>query len=145
MADKVAIDTDQFDRFRVTSPKRLHQDLYSGIEIEDHAARVSISYHALEPQKRRNPRLSRHRRHETVSGRDCMAGELRRNDSQWRGRNLLPPLLACCTGLESCGRQHTEGATLTWRNVIVAIGRRPITHVENVFDIELRLPRLIDL
>ena len=82
VADKVVIDTGQFDRFRVISPQPLHQGLDSGIEIEDHAAGVSISYHALEPDKRRYPGAAHHRRHETVSGRNCMAIELRCNDLQ---------------------------------------------------------------
>jgi hypothetical protein len=115
------IDTGQFDRFRVISPQPLHQGLDSGIEIEDHAAGVSISYHALEPDKRRNPGAAHHRRHETVSGRNCMAIELRCNDLQRENASLVSSF-ACCTGLESCPGQHTEGATLTGRNVIVAIG-----------------------
>jgi len=37
-------------------PQPVYQGLYRGIEIKDQAARVSIPYHALQPEKRRNPR-----------------------------------------------------------------------------------------
>src|SRR6187431_1501029 len=47
VADQVVIDTGQFDRFRVVSPKPLHQGLDRCIEIEDQAAGMGISYHAL--------------------------------------------------------------------------------------------------
>src|SRR5258708_5084381 len=40
VADKVVIDPGQFDRFRVISPKPLHQGLNRGIEIENQAAGV---------------------------------------------------------------------------------------------------------
>src|SRR4051794_31307271 len=55
VADQVVIDTGQFDRFRVVSPKPLHQGLDRCIEIEDQAAGMSIPYHALEPEKRCHP------------------------------------------------------------------------------------------
>src|SRR5207244_12622850 len=58
VADQVVIDTGQFDRFRVVSPKPLHQGLDRRIEIEDQAAGVSIPYHALEPEKRCHPHAS---------------------------------------------------------------------------------------
>jgi hypothetical protein len=48
------IDTGQFDRFRVISPETLHKDLDGDIEVEDQAAGLSIPYHALQPEKRRN-------------------------------------------------------------------------------------------
>ena len=54
VADKVVIDTSQFDRFRVISPKPHHQGLNRSIEIKNQAARMRISYHALQPEKRRN-------------------------------------------------------------------------------------------
>jgi hypothetical protein len=46
------MDTGQFDRFRVISPKSLRKRLNGGIEHQ--AAGVSIPYHALQPEKRRN-------------------------------------------------------------------------------------------
>src|SRR6266571_2295622 len=52
VADKVVIYAGQFDRFRVISPKPLHQGLDRAIEIENQAAGVGIPYHALEPEKR---------------------------------------------------------------------------------------------
>ena len=58
VADQVVIDTGQFDRFGVVPPKPLHQGLNRGVEIEDQAAGVGISYHALQPEKRRNPHTS---------------------------------------------------------------------------------------
>src|SRR5215213_6943035 len=58
VADQVVIDTGQFDRFRVVSPKPLHQGLDRGIEIEDQTAGVSIPYHALQPEKRCHPHTS---------------------------------------------------------------------------------------
>src|SRR5712672_4750426 len=69
VADKVVIDTSQFDRFRVVSPKPHHQGLNRGIEIENQAARMCISYHALQPEKRRNAHASRHRRDHMQTGR----------------------------------------------------------------------------
>ena len=54
VADKVVIDTSQFDRFRVISPKPHHQGLNRSIEIKNQAARMRISYHALQPEKRRH-------------------------------------------------------------------------------------------
>ena len=62
VADQIVIDTSQFDRFRVISPKTFDQGLDRGVEIEDQAAGVSISYHALQPEKRRNAHASRDRR-----------------------------------------------------------------------------------
>src|SRR5438874_3455246 len=55
VADQVVIDAGQFDRFRVIAPQPLHKGLDRGIEIEDQATGVRIPYHALEPEKRRNP------------------------------------------------------------------------------------------
>jgi hypothetical protein len=43
----------QFDRFRVISPKSLHNGLNGGFEIEDQAAGAGIPYHAPHPEKRR--------------------------------------------------------------------------------------------
>jgi hypothetical protein len=47
------MDTGQFDRFRVISPKSLHNGLKGGFEIEDQAAGAGIPYHAPDPEKRR--------------------------------------------------------------------------------------------
>ena len=69
VADEVVIDTGQFDRFGVVSPKPLHQGLDRGIEIEDQAAGVGIPYHALQPEKRRHPHTSRDRRDQMQTGR----------------------------------------------------------------------------
>jgi hypothetical protein len=47
------MDTGQFDRFRVISPKSLHNGLKGGIGIDDQAAGAGIPYHAPDPEKRR--------------------------------------------------------------------------------------------
>jgi hypothetical protein len=47
------MDTGQFDRFRVISPKSLHNGLKGGIQIEDQAAGAGIPYHAPDSEKRR--------------------------------------------------------------------------------------------
>jgi hypothetical protein len=47
------IDTGQFDRFRVISPRPLYNRLFD-VDIEENAAGVSIRYHALHPEKSRN-------------------------------------------------------------------------------------------
>src|ERR1700676_610458 len=54
VANKAVIDTAQFDRFRVISPKTRHPALNRGIEIENHAAGAGIPYHAPQPEKRRH-------------------------------------------------------------------------------------------
>ena len=46
--------------------------------------------------------------------------------------------------LEPCPCRHPEGAALTGRNVVVAIGRGPVAGVENVLDVELSAPGLVD-
>src|ERR1700728_988293 len=61
-ADQIVIDTSQFDRFRVISPETPDQCLDCGVEIEDQTAGVSISYHALQPEKRRHAHASCDRR-----------------------------------------------------------------------------------
>src|ERR1700736_3576971 len=58
VADRIRIDTGQFDRFRVISPNPLHQGLDHNIEIENQAAGIGISYHAPQPEKRDNAHAS---------------------------------------------------------------------------------------
>ncbi len=58
VADQVVIDTGQFDRFEVVSPKPLHQGLDRGIEIEDQAAGVGIRT-MLCSQKKMRTRIPR--------------------------------------------------------------------------------------
>ena len=48
-------------------------------------------------------------------------------------------------GLEPGARDHAEGAALPRRNVVIAVGRGPITGIENVLDIELSAPGLVEL
>jgi hypothetical protein len=60
VADKVVIDTGQSDRFRVlaqVAPPRPDRR----IEVEIQAAGVGLSYHALQPEKRRHTHTSRDR------------------------------------------------------------------------------------
>lgn len=53
------------------------------------------------------------------------------------------PLLTHPRHLELRDRRNAEGAGLAWRNVVVPIGRRPVTLVEDVLDIELDPPVLV--
>src|SRR6202022_1351974 len=48
-------------------------------------------------------------------------------------------------GLEPGSRYRAEGAALPWRNVVIAVGRGAITSIENVLDIELSAPGLVEL
>ena len=95
VADRIEIDTGQFDRFRVISPNPLHRGPDHNIEIENQAAGIGISYHAPQPEKRDNAHAS------------C-------------GQPSLSP--SSVMHLEPCPCRHTEGAALTRRNVVVAIG-----------------------
>jgi hypothetical protein len=52
IADEIASDTGQFDRFRVISSETLRKGL-NGVEIEDQAAGASTRYHARGPEKSR--------------------------------------------------------------------------------------------
>src|SRR6202043_1667351 len=74
-------------------------------------------------------------------GADCdRCSDLRGN----RGRTrfvCLPGFM----GLEPGSRYHAEGAALPRRNIVIAVGRRPITGIENVLDIELSAPGLVEL
>ena len=45
------IDAGQPDRFGVVTPEPLDQRLDRGVEIEDHAARMGVADHALQPEK----------------------------------------------------------------------------------------------
>src|ERR1700710_1283763 len=47
--------------------------------------------------------------------------------------------------LKSGHRRKPDGQGLAGRDVVVAISRRPITLVEDVFDVELRPPGFVDL
>jgi hypothetical protein len=87
MADRVVIDTGQFDRFEVMSPNPVRQ-IWIGYDRRSCCG--SISYHAPEPEKRRNPHRTPHRCHETVSRQPMHAVE-QRNDL--RQRALVPRLL----------------------------------------------------
>src|ERR1700743_154093 len=69
VADQVVIDAGQFDRFGVIAPNPLNQSLNRCVEIENQAAGVSIPYHALQPEKRRNPRAPGHRSHQMQTRR----------------------------------------------------------------------------
>ena len=51
MADQIMINTGQFHRFGIVSPKTLDQRLDRGIEIENQAASLGIADHALQPEK----------------------------------------------------------------------------------------------
>jgi hypothetical protein len=52
--DEIAIEPDQFDRFRVViSPKSLQWSPNGGTEIEDRATSPGILYHAPDLEKRR--------------------------------------------------------------------------------------------
>src|ERR1700712_1816846 len=62
VTNEVVIDAGQFDRFRVVATQSFNKALYRAVEIEDHAARVRIPYHALQPEKRRDPRPGCYRR-----------------------------------------------------------------------------------
>ena len=120
LADKALLNTAQFDRFRDNSAKPLHQDLDSDIELEDRAARVCISYHALQPEKRRNPQLRRHRRHERVSLATAWRSNCCETVCSGVPRRIVS-CLACCIGLERRLCQYAQRAALAGRNVVVAV------------------------
>src|SRR4051812_49066494 len=49
--DRIGIDSGQFDRFGVISPKSLHKGPNGGCEIEHQAAGAGFAYHAAGPEK----------------------------------------------------------------------------------------------
>jgi hypothetical protein len=52
--DQVVTDTGQFDRFGVIRQGRSTKAWILDVDIKDQAAGMSIRYHALHPEKRRN-------------------------------------------------------------------------------------------
>ena len=69
VADEVVVDAGQLDCLRIVTPEPLGKRLDCRVEIEDHAAGMSIADHALQPEEGRNPLSPRHRRHHVQAGR----------------------------------------------------------------------------
>src|SRR4029077_3831030 len=67
-ADEVVIDTRKLDQFGVVSPHPLHESLNCCVQIEDQAARLPVTDHALQPEERSNPRTPRHLRDGVQAG-----------------------------------------------------------------------------
>src|SRR5258705_12611527 len=61
VANEIVIDAAQFDRFRVIAAETLYQRLNRIVEVEDHGACALVAHHALQPEKRSNPRAARDR------------------------------------------------------------------------------------
>src|SRR3954452_25047500 len=66
------------------------------------------------------------------------------NTPQRCGRQTVC-LLGCLELLKSGDGGGAEGARLSGRDVVVAVGGGPVTPLEDVLDVELHAPHLVDL